>query len=82
MTPLETIIATTFPAIALEASILGDRVVLSTATLADAHYIRTNCDALLPSLELVRAPLHVYLHCSETNTYEEIDYATMLSVGF
>ncbi|MEM7769813.1 MAG: hypothetical protein AAGA75_01615 [Cyanobacteria bacterium P01_E01_bin.6] len=72
MTPAEAIIASTFSRVSVVASILGDRVILRTRTTADANYITQNCDALLPPLELIRAPMLVYLHCTETNTYQEI----------
>ena len=81
MTPAEAIIATTFPEIPIMASILGDRVVLHTKTQSNATYILQNCDALLPPLELIQAPLPIYLHCSENNTYHEIGYDLMLMVS-
>lgn len=81
MTPIETLIATTFSAIPMDVSILGDRVILHTATLPDAHYVIQNCDALLPPLELTRSPLLVYLHCAEGNTYHEIDYGFMVMMS-
>ena len=81
MTPTEAIIATTFPAVPVQAAILGDRVILHTQTCRDAAYIMQNCDALLPSLELTRAPKTVYLHCSEDNTYHNISYALMVMVS-
>ncbi|MEB3211369.1 MAG: hypothetical protein VKL39_08435 [Leptolyngbyaceae bacterium] len=73
MTPTETIIATTFAEIPLTAAILGDRVILYTNCQSDVDHIVENCDALLPPLELTRAPKTVYLHCEETHTYLEID---------
>lgn len=81
MTPIETLIATTFPAIPIEASILGDRVVLHIETRLEADYVLQNCDALLPPLELTRSPWIVYLHCSESNTYQEINYRFMLRMA-
>lgn len=81
MTPAETIIATTFPGTSMSAKILGDRVLLSLDTVAAAQIVLAHCDALLPPLELMRAPLLVYLHCAENQSFYEIDESMMVTVG-
>ena len=79
MTP-EDFIAFSF-SIPLQVSILPDQVVLRVQSIQDAATVIQHCDCLIPTLNLVNAPLQVILYCIDRGTIYEIAPQAIMLLG-